>query len=403
MVSIKEKVVLFDDKIILETLRQWTELVVGIILILWFAISAYKLRKTLKSWLVLDVVLINILILRVLLFLVFEFLYPCMFLVFMSDNLYLGIVILIFYLFARSAFPSFAHKILNRRTYAWVMIFLLVAQIIYAIIDFDNAFHWKDDQVNSGTEIHNVILKLFEALVGVWNLISTYLVFRELKKREEEKDEKQIQLSEMLNQKDDYKEMKRKLIIIGVGGFLCSIARASTAIISHIFVKNNKNFVWKQNMYYVALNNETDLFLWYELLIGFIPTFLLFYVIYYIPRSSGKITNIRTKGQKVDLDKIDINKAIQDLENEQNYSGNGHFQFDESTNKSKFSSRVWSNGTKDDNSDDEILEDSEPKGRVDQSFNTYMNNTQGKKKKNSKKIVDEDTIVTEVNKRTMIF
>ena len=118
MVNIKEKVVLFDDRIILETLRQWTELVVGVILILWFAISAYKLRKTLKSWLVLDVVLINILILRVLLFLVFEFLYPSMFLVFMSDNLYLGIVILIFYLFARSAFPSFAHKILNRRTYA---------------------------------------------------------------------------------------------------------------------------------------------------------------------------------------------------------------------------------------------------------------------------------------------
>ncbi len=77
-------------------------------------------------------------------------------------------------------------------------------------------------------------------------------------------------------------------------------------------IKNNKNYVWEQDMYYVALNNTTELFIWYKFIVNFVPTFLLFYVIYFIPKKSGKITKIKNDKNKLMVGDIDINKIMED-------------------------------------------------------------------------------------------
>lgn len=140
MVDLSEKVALFGNGLVSEVIRQWLELLLGTGLLVWFFYSAYKLAKTLKAWLVLDIVLIIVLMVRILLFLVFEFLYPSRFLPYVADLLYMGVVVLVFYLFAGVVLPEQMHKIFNKTTYVAVMLFLLVCNLIYAIIDFQSAF-----------------------------------------------------------------------------------------------------------------------------------------------------------------------------------------------------------------------------------------------------------------------
>lgn len=181
--------------------------------------------------------------LRVLLFLVFEFLYPSRFLTFLADNLYLGVVLLIFYMFAKTVFSTTANRIFNLTTYIIVMIILLLAQLTYAIIDFNDSFYCQDSKVDSGSEVHNIIMHVFEIVIGVGSLISAFFVARIHSRAKDNKSEQEQELREMLNQNEDTKQEIRKLWIISIGCFICSIVRGMRAIISQFMIKNNKNYV----------------------------------------------------------------------------------------------------------------------------------------------------------------
>ena len=301
MVNLKEKVHLFDTEIIMETIRQWVELIVWILILILFFRSAYVLKRTFKTWMSIDIILIFVLAFIVLLTLVFEFLLPSRFIQYFQDVIYLAVVVQIFYMFASRVFPVRSHKIFNKKTYTiWVWVVLLII-FIYSIIDFNNAFICDDENIYSGTEIHTLIINVAEIMISIGNLILAFLVSKKEFKRDSVIENDVVKLRELLDRSTDLNRGKLKLWTIAIGWLICSLFRVSRSIISELLIAYSEYYVWEQDMYFVALNNSVDLYFWYRLFVQIFPTLFLLYVIYYIPNYQGQISHLNEKKQNVKI------------------------------------------------------------------------------------------------------
>ena len=187
MVNLEDKVMLFNGEIIIETIRQWFELIMGVSLFIWFMLWAFRMKATLKSWCVLDTILIFSLAGRVMWFLIYEFLYPTRIFTFIADNIYVFVMLLILYTFSNSlrfvkrndslrnqSFNksvslaiSFNKPVINISIHKFAVIYvliaciILIANVIYSIITVQESFFCEDDTVDSGEEV-NMMSKSFK-------------------------------------------------------------------------------------------------------------------------------------------------------------------------------------------------------------------------------------------------
>lgn len=171
MVDLSYKVQLFSSDLVVETIRQWFKLIVYSGITIWLVVSALRLRQTFRSWLVLDTVLITSLALRVLLMLVYEFILPTRIFNYAADNIYILVLLMIFYSFSKSLYPSHESMIFNRFTYVIVILVILVGTAVYSFANVAKSFHCSDDSIYFGDEINSLILSVVELIVGIWNLI----------------------------------------------------------------------------------------------------------------------------------------------------------------------------------------------------------------------------------------
>lgn len=162
---LSDKVELFSGRLVLETLRQWFELIVGVIILVWFIVCAVKLWQTLKSLFIIDTLMIMMLSIRVLLLLIYEFLIPSRAFRFFSDNIYVVILLMIFYTFCKALYPA-KHGYCNRRTYVILVLTVLLGNVIFAFATIKRSFHCSDDNVYEGDEISGMILGAVEMAVG---------------------------------------------------------------------------------------------------------------------------------------------------------------------------------------------------------------------------------------------
>ena len=153
-------------------------------------------------------------------------------------------------------------------------------------------------------------MHVMEIIVGAGNLICSYFVVKTQLREQSFKTQQEVELRQLLNEKDDLREARRKLWIVSIGLFISSIFRAARALIGQFLIKNSKYYVCRQGMYFVALNEVTQLFIWYRFIVNFLPTILLFYVIYYIPNRSGQISHINEHKEGVKFNDINIEEAM---------------------------------------------------------------------------------------------
>ena len=293
----------------METIRQWLWLIVWTWLILLFLRTAYILKKNFKTWKSIDIILILIIAFIIFLTLVFEFMLPSRFIQFMQDVLYLGVVVQIFYIFASKIFPVSNHKLFNKRTYTIFVIFVLLGIFVYSVIDFDNAFNWEDEDAYSGTEIHGMALNILEIIIAIGNLILAYFVSKREFKRDPTLEYDAQALRELLDQSTDLNRAKSKLWTIAIGCLICSLFRVSRSIISQLLIAYSEEYVWEQDMYFVSLDNKTNLYFWYRLMVLIFTTLFLIYVIYFIPNYQGQISHINNK-QNVKIIDNEIDNAL---------------------------------------------------------------------------------------------
>lgn len=157
-----------------------------------------------------------------------------------------------------------------------------------------------------------MVLNFLEILIGSLNLVLAVIVVRtNYKVNELEQSIQEQQLRVMLEQDEDLKEKKKRLMTVSVGLFVSSIFRAARTVVMEILISSSKNYVCKQGLYFQAQNNVTELFVWYVFLVSIIPTILLFYVIYYMPNRSGQVSNVNKKKHGVNVSNIDIEIAIE--------------------------------------------------------------------------------------------
>mmetsp|Transcript_32394 Transcript_32394/g.28687 ORF Transcript_32394/g.28687 Transcript_32394/m.28687 type:complete len:199 (+) Transcript_32394:553-1149(+) len=94
----------------------------------------------------------------------------------------------------------------------------------------------------------------------------------------------------MFNQNKDIANAKKQLKTIGYGGLICAVIRVIRVISNYILIKFSTNYVCSQNLFFRPMNNTVAAILWMRLLANFIPSAILFYVIYFVPAHMGKIT-----------------------------------------------------------------------------------------------------------------
>ena len=182
MVDLEDKVKLFDSEIIIETIRQWFELIIGITLFIWFLLWAFRMKETLKSWWILDTILILSLSLRVLWVLIYEFLVPTRIFMFFADNIYVIVMLLILYIFSTNLRYSHTHEQIRNQSITRSMSHLFVSRMpiidfnihkfallyvlgacvviltntVFSIVTFKESFFWEGGVETTGEEINNL-------------------------------------------------------------------------------------------------------------------------------------------------------------------------------------------------------------------------------------------------------
>ena len=92
--------------------------------------------------------------------------------------------------------------------------------------------------------------------------------------------------------------------------------RVLRSVISEVLINHSENYVWEQNMYFVALNNATDLFMWYRFIVSFLPTVLMLYVIYFIPNRQGQISHYNESKNNIKIVDSDVDEALSSAEDD---------------------------------------------------------------------------------------
>jgi len=93
---------LTDARVISETIRQWILLIILTTFAITLFISLLTIYKNYRRLFNSDGLIMSMLLIRVVLFLIYEFIYPTDFFMFMFDWLHLIILILIFNLFSKN-------------------------------------------------------------------------------------------------------------------------------------------------------------------------------------------------------------------------------------------------------------------------------------------------------------
>ena len=141
------------------------------------------MKQTLKSWWILDTVLILCLAFRVLCFLIYEFLLPTRMFTFFADNIYVIVMLLILYIFsenlryshiydsARTQSMSMSRSmsqlfystmpIIDFKIYKFVILYfigawvVLLTNMVFSIVTFHESFFCENGEITVGEEINN--------------------------------------------------------------------------------------------------------------------------------------------------------------------------------------------------------------------------------------------------------
>jgi len=97
-----DKIELFNDRLITETLRQWIILITFTILFVLVAISISTLIRTYRKVFTSDIAIFFLIEMRIVLLITSEFALPSRFLLFLSDSLHLLTMTILFYNFTKN-------------------------------------------------------------------------------------------------------------------------------------------------------------------------------------------------------------------------------------------------------------------------------------------------------------
>lgn len=137
---IDDKVELFDGRVITETLRQWIVLLVSVFIIGLITVSIVVLIRNSRKVFSSDVIMLLLIQTRIVLIVVFEFLFPDRFIVFLGELFYLVLLTIIFLMFVRNLSSEQHNLSIYYKIYFIVALAFIIGILVLGIIRYDNTF-----------------------------------------------------------------------------------------------------------------------------------------------------------------------------------------------------------------------------------------------------------------------
>lgn len=136
MGNLGEKIYLgFDKGVVLESFRQWIVLFTLVGLLIMYSLNTYQLFKLFQK-VNFEVIIMASSILRMVLYLFHEFIFPDIFIIFVSLYLHTVIMMIVFYKFSSVVFNLSNNQHLNKKfllPYLIVISIMLLANIIHSL------------------------------------------------------------------------------------------------------------------------------------------------------------------------------------------------------------------------------------------------------------------------------
>ena len=198
-----EKVELFSSRVIVETIRQWIVMLLIIAMMTGLIISIVILVKNYNKIFNLDPAILFLLIVKLLLYAVFEFAWPSEFLKFLYDILHMSILTIMFYMFSQRLLQSRMKCLSHTRCYTSSFVVFQIVLLVCGLIFFETSFECQNVNDNH-THIVIYLSKASIFALVVLNLIMTVVIIRQSKSSEitRSEDERSVMFDYFGEEKD---------------------------------------------------------------------------------------------------------------------------------------------------------------------------------------------------------
>jgi hypothetical protein len=243
MGTIAEKIELFDDRLMTETLRQWIVLLVLISLFTLICTSIFTLYKTYRRLFSPDIIMLALIQIRIVLHVLGEFIIPSRFIFYVADVIHLIILCIIFFMFTKILLVGSPRVARCFRFYFIGMSAVIGGLLAVGILKFNNTFPCDNDNPLVGYAIY--LMQAVGVLMSSLNLILTCFFINKLKNQESEglmSPTRNRELSDMLDQSKEIKVKKLQINFLSRGLFLYIIVYSILIVVGDFLVYNRTDF-----------------------------------------------------------------------------------------------------------------------------------------------------------------
>lgn len=286
---IDEKVELLQDRLISETIRQWLVLILFGALFVVITSSILTLVKSYRKVIMADCIILLLIQLRIILMMVYDFIYPHQFLLFISDLLHLIILTIIFYIFTKNLLTKKSGFFSMYKVYVTVISGIIVGLFVLGIAQFDQNFRCDKENLNDNYAVY--IIQMAEFLLSLLNLVLTIYILREFKHRENQETSpvQRDVIHNVLGTKEDAKVQKYQIKVLAGGLFIYSLIFLILYMLGDMVIYPGDGFECKHSMFFQPKYDYAAIFLFFMNLLSVAAPLLFWYVIYFIPKKLGRL------------------------------------------------------------------------------------------------------------------
>ena len=135
-----DKIELFSDRLIIETIRQWMVLILFTAILLVLLVSMVTLSRSYRRFFATDVIILALLCFKILLLLVNDFAVPHRFIVFCSELVHLTILTIIFYKFTKNLLKDKSGIFSYYKLYVGLIGMTIAGALVLGIVQFNKMF-----------------------------------------------------------------------------------------------------------------------------------------------------------------------------------------------------------------------------------------------------------------------
>lgn len=313
MGTLSEKVELFKTRLISETIRQWVLLLVILWMIVVIISSCVTLIRNYRKIHSVDWIVLILIVIKLLLILSFEFLYPHRFLLFLADLVFMVILSIIFTMFSKNMNASnlcwklressTLYKLMSSKVLSIIVMTILIVGLLTAgILKYNQSFTWIEEENLDNYLVY--VTQGFMALITICILALTITILRQYKFRESQyskhsdnsnassqnySEQDLLINDDVINLKKEYSIKKWQLKVLTIGLVINSTLFWIFTVIAYTLLFPKNKFEWINSLFLRPLGHDSVWVVFILNMLSLCPSFLFWYVVFYVPFKNKRL------------------------------------------------------------------------------------------------------------------